>query len=38
MVRALAYEAEGPGFNSWSKLFKICRIELCILDNKNKNI
>ena len=37
MVRALAYETEGPGFNSRSKLLKIYEIELCILNNNNKN-
>ena len=36
MVRVLAYETEGPGFNSrlYHKLLK-CKIELCIRNNKN---
>ena len=36
MVRVLAYEAEGPGFNSRPclKLLK-CKIELCIQNNNN---
>ena len=37
MDKALAYETEGPGFNSWSKLLKIYKIELCILNNNNNN-
>ena len=36
MVRVLAYETKGPGFNSrpYLKLLK-CKIELCIRNNKN---
>ena len=37
MVRALAYKTEGPGFNSKSKLLKIYKIELCILNNNNSH-
>ena len=38
MVRVLAYETEGPGFNSRPclKLLK-CKIELCIRNNNNNN-